>query len=98
MNRFKILIIGIQIGYRLSSFGQSLVNTNKVLHQYLNIQQKSTDFNCIVLITKNERTIYKEGFYGKKVNIQFTFKVDQERRVTSLLADGRGQIITFIKK
>jgi CubicO group peptidase (beta-lactamase class C family) len=38
------------------------------------------------------------GFYGKKVNIKFTFRQDQEGLTTGLVADGRGQIITFNKK
>lgn len=37
-------------------------------------------------------------FYGKKVNIKFTFQSDQEGLITGLLADGRGQILTFNKK
>jgi len=60
MNRYKILISGILIIYCLNSFGQSLINTTKVLHQYLDIQQKRIGFNGVVLITKNERTLYKE--------------------------------------
>ncbi|MFD2147945.1 serine hydrolase domain-containing protein [Mucilaginibacter antarcticus] len=44
--------------------------------------------------------IYPEsplGFYGKKVNIKFTFKQDQEGVITGLLADGRGQNLSFNK-
>lgn len=37
-------------------------------------------------------------FYGKKVNIKFTFQSDQEGLITGLLADGRSQILTFNKK
>ncbi len=37
-------------------------------------------------------------FYGKKVNIKFTFQSDQEVFIARLLADGSGQILTFNKK
>lgn len=37
-------------------------------------------------------------FYGKKVNIKFTFQSDQEGVITGILADGRGQILTFNKE
>jgi CubicO group peptidase (beta-lactamase class C family) len=38
------------------------------------------------------------SFYGKKMNIKFVFKTNQQGIITSLQADGRGQVITFNKK
>jgi CubicO group peptidase (beta-lactamase class C family) len=44
--------------------------------------------------------IYPEsafGFYGKKVSIKFTFRQNSDGFIIGLVADGRGQIITFNK-
>jgi CubicO group peptidase (beta-lactamase class C family) len=76
-------------------------------------QYTSTDGKMELAIIANNQQLYARlgnnpafeiypesalGFYGKKVNIKLAFQQDQEGLITGLVADGRGQIITFNKK
>ncbi|MBD1427901.1 serine hydrolase domain-containing protein [Sphingobacterium arenae] len=38
------------------------------------------------------------GFYGKKVNVKFTFQQNTEGQIIGLVAEGRGQVLIFNKE
>lgn len=84
MERFKILITAILISYCPSSFGQSSINTNKILRQYLDVQQKRIGFNGVVLITKNGRTLYKEIVGKASIELNVPLSLNSEFKIASI--------------
>jgi|GEM_PF-1718618 len=114
MNRSIILFFFTLVCFRQNSVAQSTDVAATLLNRYLTIQEKRIGFNGVVLIAKADKEhlyaklgnnptfeIYNDSyleFYGKKMNVKFIFQPDQEGLISGLLADGRGQILTFNKK
>jgi len=96
MNRFKILIIGILISYSPISFGQSPVN--RILRQYLDIQQKRIGFTGVVLITKNERTIYREVIGKASFELNTPLTINSEFKIASITKSFTAMLILLASR
>src|SRR5882757_6426504 len=96
MNRFKILIIGILISYSPISFGKSPVN--RILRQYLDIQQKRIGFTGVVLITKNERTIYREVIGKASFELNTPLTINSEFKIASITKSFTAMLILLASR
>lgn len=100
----------------LTSSGQS-----ELLQKYLEVQHQRMHYNGVVLVTKNNRPLYRatigkashemDGnpsfaiypesalkFFGKKVNVNLTFKTDAAGNISGVEAAVSGQVHYFNKK